>query len=274
MEPQPIESMAVPREGTLHLLTASTRERTIAALLHDAAGERRGAFLEAISRHWLDRGPRTTVTAVLLECGSIPGAADGFGRHISFAAPARTSFIREDDGIVYLVSRDLGDTSGFEEWIRAEATRAAVEVRGIGSAVLDPDAADLGETAERARAGAELIAVLPELGAELPSALGGWILLQSVATGPRRLSEISPAAAQLGRGDPVQRETIEVYLDEGGQVRAACDRLHIHRTTLYYRLENMPDAVRSALEDGWQRSTLHLALKLLKLWEATGAVAG
>ncbi|WP_244231612.1 MULTISPECIES: helix-turn-helix domain-containing protein [unclassified Rathayibacter] len=35
----------------------------------------------------------------------------------------------------------------------------------------------------------------------------------------------------------------------------ACAILHIHRTTLYYRLENLPPAVRAALDDGLQRCT-------------------
>ena len=49
----------------------------------------------------------------------------------------------------------------------------------------------------------------------------------------------------------------------------ACKQLHIHRTTLYYRLENMPASVRDALEDGLKRSTLHLSLKLLRLRDGT-----
>ncbi|MFZ8477397.1 helix-turn-helix domain-containing protein, partial [Staphylococcus aureus] len=52
-----------------------------------------------------------------------------------------------------------------------------------------------------------------------------------------------------------------------GRASVACQRLHIHRTTLYYRLEQMPEVVREALADGLQRSTLHLTLKLLRLWD-------
>jgi sugar diacid utilization regulator len=55
-------------------------------------------------------------------------------------------------------------------------------------------------------------------------------------------------------------------------VKAACEVLFIHRTTLYYRLEKMPEVVREALADGMKKSTLHLALKLIRLWEASGRV--
>lgn len=67
--------------------------------------------------------------------------------------------------------------------------------------------------------------------------------------------------------DQMRRTTIEAYLDSGCSVAIACRTLFIHRTTLYYRLESMSDTVRDALADGLQRSTLHLGLKLLRLWD-------
>ncbi|NQX28655.1 helix-turn-helix domain-containing protein [Microbacteriaceae bacterium VKM Ac-2854] len=269
MEPQSLEAGA---PAPLRRLTSSTRERVMAGLLADSAAERRGAFVEAIARGWLDRGPRTVVTAVLLGPSSSTASRVAFGQHVAAGVPARATFLREEDGIAYLITRGL-PVSGPEEWIAREAQRLGVPVLGIGTAPLDASASDLGDAAEQSRTAAELSAALPEFdGAAASTALGGWALVHSVALGPQRLADISPAAAELRRGDRIQRETIEVYLDEGGQVRAACSRLHIHRTTLYYRLENMPEAVRAALDDGWQRSTLHLALKLLRLWESTGVI--
>ncbi|PPH49896.1 helix-turn-helix domain-containing protein, partial [Rathayibacter sp. AY1E1] len=38
----------------------------------------------------------------------------------------------------------------------------------------------------------------------------------------------------------MQRAAGEAYLDVRGSVREACGLLHIHRTTLYYRLDNLP----------------------------------
>ena len=51
-----------------------------------------------------------------------------------------------------------------------------------------------------------------------------------------------------------------------------CEELHIHRTTLYYRLENMPQVVKDAMDDGMKRSALHLGLKLASYWENAGHI--
>ncbi|MCU1405874.1 MAG: PucR family transcriptional regulator [Glaciihabitans sp.] len=251
-----------------------TRERTMGHLLDDDVLGRRSAFVEAVSRRWLDRGGRTVLRAVLLE-DSVPRSTRvSFGRHLAAASPAHTTFIREQDGVLFLVTRDPLHNIPLDDWIRDEASRFGVAVAAIGSARHDTASSDLSDAAEQARVAAELSAALPELQPGRSSAeLGGWVLLQSVSAGSRRLGDISPAAELLCRsGDAIQRETIEVYLDAGGQARAACELLHIHRTTLYYRLENMPAIVREALDDGMKRSTLHLTLKLVRLWEATGAM--
>jgi hypothetical protein len=34
----------------------------------------------------------------------------------------------------------------------------------------------------------------------------------------------------------------------------------------------MPQVVKDALDDGAQRSALHLCLKLIRLWESTGRI--
>ena len=96
-------------------------------------------------------------------------------------------------------------------------------------------------------------------------------LLASASANPDALRIISPAADVLySQTDDTQRLTVETYLDVGANVVAACRILFVHRTTLYYRLERMPPIVKDALDDGVKRSTLHLALKLIRLWESTG----
>jgi len=259
---------------------ATDRAATMSRLLDDDSHLRRMAFAEAVARRWLDRGARTVVRAVLVDerVGVIRKVA--FGRHLAASGTSSTTFVREQESFLYLVTREAaaevesnaGAAAAFDAWVGAEAARLGVPVLSIGSARHDAADDDLVLSAQQARIAAELTASLPEL---QPSRgideLGGWVLLHAVAPGSRRLSDISPAAEVLCRnGDSLQRQTVETYLDAGGQARAACERLHIHRTTLYYRLENMPEIVREALDDGMKRSTLHLALKLIRLWEATG----
>jgi len=252
----------------------STRDTTMARLLDDDLAVRRSAFLHAVSRRWMDRGKRTVVRAVMLDdsVGTLQRVA--FGRHLATSIPSHTTFVREHESIVYLVTREIGGDVDLDTGIRRESARLGIPVLAIGSAHHDPSADDLGDTAAQARVAAELTSSLPELQPKKDiSELGGWVLLHAVAAGSKRLVDISPAAEYLCRaGDRVQRETIETYLDAGGQARAACEVLHIHRTTLYYRLDNMPPVVKEALDDGMKRSTLHLTLKLIRLWEETGAL--
>lgn len=254
--------------------SGSTREETLRLLLDDDPRTRRAAFSEAVSRRWIDRGGRTVVRAVIVDdrVGRLRRAT--FARHIAAATPAHSAVLREHDSVLYLVTRDPRRDIDLDEWLRRESQRLGVLVSGIGSARLDASATDLRDTAEQARVAADITAALPELrSASSIDELGGWVMLHSVTADARRLADISPAADQLCRaGDALQRETVETYLDSGGHARVACEKLHIHRTTLYYRLDNMPPLVRDALDDGLKRSTLHLALKLVRLWEATGAL--
>jgi len=59
--------------------------------------------------------------------------------------------------------------------------------------------------------------------------------------------------------------TLEVYLDCGCEVRVAAERLHLHRTSLYYRLGRIAELTGRDLSDGGARLELHLALKLVRL---------
>ncbi|MCS5734790.1 helix-turn-helix domain-containing protein [Herbiconiux daphne] len=252
----------------------STRDDTMSRLLDDAVAVRRATFAEAVSRRWLDRGVKTVVRAVLIDDRTNVLQRQAFGRHLAAATPTQTTFIRDHEGFLYLVTRDTRAGFDLDAWIRDESVRQRMPLLSIGSASHDPVSDDLADAAEQARVAAELTAAVPELPPTANvSDLGGWLLLHAVATNSRRLSDISPAAEELCRaGESVQRQTIETYLDAGCQARVACERLHIHRTTLYYRLDNMPEVVREALDDGLKRSTLHLTLKLIRLWAATGAL--
>ncbi|GAA4690414.1 helix-turn-helix domain-containing protein [Phytohabitans rumicis] len=57
--------------------------------------------------------------------------------------------------------------------------------------------------------------------------------------------------------------TLRAYLDTGGSGPAASVALHIHRTTLYYRLDRIAELTGLDLSDGRTRLTLHMGLQLL-----------
>ena len=62
-------------------------------------------------------------------------------------------------------------------------------------------------------------------------------------------------------------ETLAAYLACGGDVTSASAGLHVHRSTLYYRLGRIEEIAGVDLHDGSQRLWLHLGLKMRELTE-------
>ncbi|PJJ63644.1 PucR family transcriptional regulator [Compostimonas suwonensis] len=60
-------------------------------------------------------------------------------------------------------------------------------------------------------------------------------------------------------------ETLETYLDVAGNVQTAAAKLHLHRTSLYYRLHRIEKLASTDLKDGGERLNLHLSLKVAML---------
>jgi len=63
-------------------------------------------------------------------------------------------------------------------------------------------------------------------------------------------------------------QTARAYLDCAANAEQAAALLHIHRTTLYWRLARVADLVRVDLSRGEDRLKLHLALRLAELTAA------
>ena len=103
-------------------------------------------------------------------------------------------------------------------------------------------------------------------GAILPSrtfdALGAW---QLVVTAPEDLpvAAIHPAVEVL-KAQPRDEllVTARAVLDHGGDVAAAARSLHVHRTTLYYRLERIQELTGVDIRRGDDGVHLQLALWL------------
>jgi len=246
-----------------------------ASLLHEDGDVRRRAFAAAVAEGRLARGAETLAWALDVDSRS-PIERLALGRHFTGARTPGLQFLTERDGCLLLVSTGW-QRAAVQEALRAEARRRSVTVRAIGSAHHDRLDDDLDVAVQQAVSAAELVRRLPAApgGAPSPAAdiseVGPWLMLSKVVADRAQLALFSPAAHALCfGGDGLQRETVETYLDVCGQVRDACQRLHVHRTTLYYRLDHLPDVVRAALADGLERSALHLCLKLVRYWEATG----
>ena len=248
-----------------------TSDDVMGRMLSTDSGERRRALDEAVARRRIERGDATVVWAVDVspEIALLDRLA--YARRLSTVKSSSLSYIGERHDTMLFVGRNA-DTAESEAALRLEATERAIPINAIGTAHHSRRSVDLAEAAEQAAMAAHIVAAVPQLGTSADiSALGPWALLASVVGDHAQLAIFSPAASVLcADGDQTQRETIEVYLDGGGHVTHVCEQLHIHRATLYYRLERMPAVVKDALDDGVKRSTLHLCLKLIRLWEATG----
>ena len=60
---------------------------------------------------------------------------------------------------------------------------------------------------------------------------------------------------------------LEAYLDEGGNSVQTADILHIHRSTLNYRLVRIKEICDVDLSSPAVRMNLHVALKLMRLFD-------
>lgn len=246
------------------------RESILRDLLDAEESVRRDAYSRALRQRWVDREAGTVVRAILIDSAVTDVDRIAFGRHLAHLRPVPAHFVTLEGGVVVLVGQpadgDLADV------LLQEAARRGMRILGIGSASPARGATDLRSAADEAAIAASLAAALPQFHPSVDaSELGGWRLLASASADPDALRIISPAAHVLySQTDDSQRLTVETYLDVGANVVAACQILFVHRTTLYYRLERMPPLVKEALDDGVKRSTLHLALKLIRLWESTG----
>ncbi|GAA3103139.1 PucR family transcriptional regulator [Streptosporangium carneum] len=129
---------------------------------------------------------------------------------------------------------------------------------GAGVSAVHAGLGSVGEAYREAVAAARAAVAEPALGpvARWPE-LGVYRLLAE------------PSATPLGplREHPALTVTLEVYLDSGGDAQETARLLHLHRTSLYYRLARIEQATGRSLKDGADRLELHLALKLAR-WNA------
>jgi DNA-binding PucR family transcriptional regulator len=68
---------------------------------------------------------------------------------------------------------------------------------------------------------------------------------------------------ESGRDDLIH--TLDAYLTHGGDARKTAESLHLHRSTLYYRLEKITEAIGGDLRDGEVRFELMLGIRLANM---------
>jgi DNA-binding PucR family transcriptional regulator len=119
------------------------------------------------------------------------------------------------------------------------------------------------EKTAHARSRNEKVAVWTELGSWRTIA----ILADSYSRDPKDLAElVHPGIVDMvesGRDDLIH--TLDAYLTHGCDVRKTAEALHLHRSTLYYRLEKITEAIGGDLKDGEARFELMLGIRLANM---------
>ncbi|GGJ78354.1 transcriptional regulator [Pilimelia anulata] len=120
----------------------------------------------------------------------------------------------------------------------------------------------------RARLALRVAAVQPDLGPIARWAdLGVYRALPAIMAARHGEISVHPQVERMFP-DPAHGpmlETLETYLDLAGNADAAAKRLHLHRTSLYYRLQRAEQLLGADLKNGAERLCLHLALKVGRL---------
>ncbi len=178
-----------------------------------------------------------------------------------------------DHGVVLVRAGSVADDSAglSEAQVVADALRHRLrKVPGarVVAAAGDPQPRlrDAHRSYRHARLAAKVAAVVPSVGDAVRwQGLGVFRALAQLPADAAG-SALDPRLAVLfAEGDEGLIRTLETYLDLGCDVKAASARLHLHRATLYYRLDKAEKLCGFNLRDGNDRLAVHLGFKLARL---------
>jgi hypothetical protein len=126
-----------------------------------------------------------------------------------------------------------------------------------------------------ARYAAEVAAHVPAFGGTADwGELGSYAVFQYLPRDKAAPERICPGiTALLAERTGMYEATVRAYLDSGANAQQTAALLHIHRTTLYWRLARVADLLSVDLSSGEDRLKLHLALKLAALTPTAGTLA-
>lgn len=136
-----------------------------------------------------------------------------------------------------------------------------------GTCAGGPALAGLHASLDNARYAAVVAARVPRFGRAADWAgLGAYAAFQHLYRDRSAPERICPGVgALLAQSAATYRQTVRCYLECGAQAQEAAAQLHIHRTTLYWRLARAAELVPLDLRRGDDRLKLHLALTLADL---------
>jgi hypothetical protein len=135
--------------------------------------------------------------------------------------------------------------------------------------------ADLADAREALGGAADALVVLERVPALGPAAavgeLGSWPLVARLWDATGRPAVPAPLGPLLAaRSGTELARALEAVLDAAGDVAAAARALHVHRATLYRRLDRAQELTGVSLASGDDRLRLHLSMRM---WRLAGSPA-
>ncbi|MFI2647761.1 PucR family transcriptional regulator [Micromonospora fulviviridis] len=284
-EAMPDLSLALYRENLLGELTSQREAEATRTLLVESPEARREAVRSLLTDGVVARDGQVTALVAQLAVTRDDVLDDAARIALEHALVATRQWVgsretlhlvRHDHGVLLLCGgratgrAAAGDAAAHLDQALRAATRGLASVSrtvlGVGDdrPRLYDSVLSYQEAFQAARVGVQLSA----LGPVVPWAdLGIYRLLSGVDARHLDVARVHPGLGRL-LGDEAHQvllETLEVYLDLAGNAHATAERLRLHRTTLYYRLQRVELLAGTDLKDGNERLCLHLALKLGRL---------
>jgi sugar diacid utilization regulator len=266
-------ALVLHRERLLVDLERGRDRERLRDLLSDDVTVRRAAAdaLRSLERVAEGAAHRALVVHVLGDTGredvrqAVEDALDRVSRRLG-AKPA-LHLARGDHGVLLL--EDGVPRPAAVQRVREELTRLLPAARtrtGVGDA--SEALEDVARSWQQARQALRVAEAVPGFGDDVTwSQLGVYRVLVHLPLDELPDEALPPALLHLLTTDGGRElvRTVEGYLDHGGDARSTAEELHVHRTTLYYRLSRFTELTGLDLGDGDDRLTVHLGLKLARL---------
>jgi hypothetical protein len=258
------------------------RQRKTQALLSEHEPTRRDAQAFFVKEASLANAQHVVVTMVRVSLGDATKGSLDMALTLALETANRThsrrSLLLVEDNLALLMQADSSEIH--RDVLQEHARRIVVELRrslgrrcrvdigigadhrGLGTAWLARRRAETALRASQRQATAENAAIV------------FWSDLGVVDALLLRLPETDLAMESVPASVLALREqdrdgklmhTLRVYLDHGGSIAATAGAMHLHRTSLYYRLDQIRKATGLDLDDGRSRLELHVGLYLLLL---------
>jgi DNA-binding PucR family transcriptional regulator len=245
-------------DATEVLWTRRQRVQDRAALVEDLLAGGAAATAAAAALGW---APGASVRVVAAR-----GAADDLAATIGRQRRGRMTAVGHRGGVIVVVAPVSPD-----EPPAALAAIVATTTGRAGASAPIADLAGLSHALDQARAALRALEAEPSLGtAGAYEQLGAWPLLAELAARAEDLPTPDVVARLASaRGGDALLSAAAAFLDAAGDVSAAASALHVHRVTLYRRLERVSELTGLDLRNGEDRLLLHVALRLARLQRST-----